>query len=290
MSIGINNQTIAYVSLTSTAKQSTEKNNDKFKSAVEKAEKKELSYNVASNARKNTPSAVDDYKKKHPEQAGHISKQVASGLKAKELYGVSGVNTEEMSMDEYKEYIADILGKIPFDASHPYDEEVTYISDEGWQQMKNDPDYEAWVLGYTVENRAVKNPFAGMGDKGVYCIEHFGASIEEHHGEGYSKVYGGTARGARSMFESAASGKGAIRNHAPRASEQPPKDWSLEEEQRKSKRQKKDFWDEIFESQLNYRKQLRERLNREFLDGKRTEHYRMMSELSNSRIMGAASV
>ena len=290
MSIGINSQTLAYMNTSSVSKKNAPKGNVDFEKAALKAEKNLLVYNVAGNIGNKEPSAVDDYKKKHPEQVGHISKQVASGLKAKELYGVSGVNTDEMSMDEYKDYIADILGKIPFDASHPYDEEVTYISDEGWQQMKNDPDYEAWVLGYTVENRAVKNPFVGMGDKGVYCIEHFGASIEEHHGEGYSKVYGGTARGARSMFESAASGKGAIRNHAPRASEQPPKDWSLEEEQRKSKRQKKDFWDEIFESQLNYRKQLRERLNREYLDGKRTEHYRMMSELSNSRIMGAASV
>ena len=27
--------------------------------------------------------------------------------------------------------------------------------------MKNDPDYEAWVLGYTAENRSVRNPFFG---------------------------------------------------------------------------------------------------------------------------------
>ena len=285
MSIGINSQTIAYVDLTSTTKRAAQKDNSSFKASVEKTEKSALSYSVARSTQNKEPSAVDDYKNKHPEQAGHINKQVSDGIRAKALYGVSGVNTEEMSMDEYKEYIAGILDKIPFDASHPYDEEVTYISDEGWEQMKNDPDYEAWVLGYTVENRAVKNPFAGMGDKGVYCIEHFGATIEEHHGEGYSKVYGGTARGARSMFESAASGKGAIRTNAPRAGEQPPEDWSLEEEQRKSKKKKKDFWDEIFESQLNYRRKLQDRLNRDYLDGKRMEHYRMMSEINNNRMV-----
>ena len=130
MSIGINSQTIAYMNLTSTAKQATENNNGKFKSSVEKAEKSTLSYNITSNTQNTTPSVVDDYKNKHPEQVGHVNKQVASGLQAKELYGVSGVNTDEMSMDEYKDYIADILGKIPFDASHPYDEEVTYISDD----------------------------------------------------------------------------------------------------------------------------------------------------------------
>lgn len=42
------------------------------------------------------------------------------------------------------------------------------------------PDYEAWVLGYTVENRSVKFPFQTSN----LCIEKFGASIEEHRGEG----------------------------------------------------------------------------------------------------------
>ena len=48
---------------------------------------------------------------------------------------------------------------------------------------------------------------------------------------------------------------------------------------------KKDFWDEIFESQLNYRRKLQDRLNRDYLDGKRMEHYRMMSEINNNRMV-----
>lgn len=35
--------------------------------------------------------------------------------------------------------------------------------------MKNDPDYEAWVLGYTVENRSVHFPFAASN----LCMEKF---------------------------------------------------------------------------------------------------------------------
>lgn len=51
--------------------------------------------------------------------------------------------------------------------------------------MKNDADYEAWVLGYTVENRSVRNPFFGWpGVSGSVYVEKFGASIEEHIGQG----------------------------------------------------------------------------------------------------------
>ena len=46
--------------------------------------------------------------------------------------------------------------------------------------MKNDPEYEAWVLGYTIENRSVHFPFQAS----FLNVEKFGASIEEHHGEG----------------------------------------------------------------------------------------------------------
>lgn len=215
-------------------------------------------------------SVVEDFKKKNPEEAGHIDKQVSAGMKAKEMYGVSDIDTSEMSMDEYKEYITDILGKIPFHASHPYDEEVIYISEEGWEQMKNDPEYEAWVLGYNVENRAVPNPFFGMGDKGLYAVEHFGATIEEHHGEGYSKVYGGSAAGARSMFEGLASGKGAIRNKAPQADMQPPKDWNLAEEQRKARKKKnKELWDEYYETRLRVKRENDARVTKKRLENMR---------------------
>lgn len=98
-------------------------------------------------------SVVEDFRRKHPEESGHIDKQVSAGMRAREMYGVTDIDTSEMSMDEYKEYITDILGKIPFHASRPYDEEAIYISEAGWEQMKNDPEYEAWVLGYNVENR-----------------------------------------------------------------------------------------------------------------------------------------
>lgn len=92
-------------------------------------------------------------------------------------------------MDEYKSFITMLLNSIPFDSTRIYDEEIISISEKGWEQMKNDSDYEAWVLGYTVENRSVRNPFFGMiGASGNFYVERFGASIEEHNGQSLGPI------------------------------------------------------------------------------------------------------
>ncbi len=129
-------------------------------------------------------SAVDQYKRKHPEDAYHVDSQVQAGKAVWTKNGVEDVSREDMTMEEYKAFINGLLNSIPFDATRIYDKEMISISDAGWEQMKNDPDYEAWVLGYTVENRSVRNPFFGWpGASGNVYVEKFGASIEEHIGQ-----------------------------------------------------------------------------------------------------------
>lgn len=150
------------------------------------------SFSESIDKRLNQTSVVDEYKKKHPDEISLVDSQVRSGEKARERYGAN-ISTENMTMEEYKEYITGIMNKIPFDATRMNDEEVTFISEEGWEQMKNDPKYEAWVLGYTVQNRAVRNPFAAMGAMATFCVERFGASIEEHRGDGFNKSASGSS-------------------------------------------------------------------------------------------------
>lgn len=129
-------------------------------------------------------SVVDQYKKQHPDRAYTVDAQVQAGKAFKRKKGVADVSTEDMTMVEYKRFITWLLNSIPFDSTRIYDKEITSISEEGWGQMKNDPDYEAWVLGYTVQNRSVRNPFFGWpGASGSFYVEKFGASIEEHMGQ-----------------------------------------------------------------------------------------------------------
>lgn len=199
----------------------------------------EVSKAAGKSNKSNTASVTDDYKRKHPDSAYHVDTQIRAG-EALRARMAPNVSTEDMTMEEYKNYISWLMGSVPFDASRPYDEETVFISDAGWEQMKNDPKYEAWVLGYTVENRSVRDPFFGFGSVGCYCVEHFGASIEEHHGEGFSKAYGGTASGARGLFQSK-SKRSSMSKKGPLADKVPSKDYDrkkLEEERwLKKKRQ-----------------------------------------------------
>lgn len=133
-------------------------------------------------------SAVDDYKKRHPESASHVDTQVNAGKAVRKKNGAEHISTEDMTMEEYQSYFNALLDTIPYDPTRMYDETVLTISDDGWEQMKKDSDYEAWILGYFVEDRAVRNPFFGWGGNGgSMIIEKFGASIDEHNGVGYSK-------------------------------------------------------------------------------------------------------
>lgn len=129
-------------------------------------------------------SAVDDYKRRHPEDACHVDAQVRAGKAVRSRNGADQISRDDMTMEEYKEYVTGLLLSIPFDSTRIYDQEIISISDAGWEQMKKDPDYEAWVLGYTVENRSVRNPFFGWGGQtGSVYVESFGASIDEHLGQ-----------------------------------------------------------------------------------------------------------
>ncbi len=133
--------------------------------------------------KKEYKNVVKEFKKRHPESAEHVNEQVRAGKNYIKNCGADNISRSDMTMEEYKEFFKQLMDKIPFDSSHMNDTEIWSITEEGWEQMKNDPDYEAWVLGYTVENRSVHFPFQSSN----LCIEKFGASIEEHLGQSFPK-------------------------------------------------------------------------------------------------------
>ena len=134
-------------------------------------------------------SAVDDYKMRHPDRAGHVDRQVKAGKAFLEKNGLDSSLTENMTMDEYQAYIYALIDKIPYDYTRQNDTTFVSISDRGWEQMRNDPKYEAWIIGYLVEDRSIRNPFYAWGNNsGNVISERFGASIDEHIGQSVSKA------------------------------------------------------------------------------------------------------
>lgn len=154
-------------------------------------------------SKKKYTSATVDFKKRNPDQAAQVDSKVLAGKNVLKENGVENVCRENMYMDEYKQFFTGLMDSIPYDASQKNEHEVWSITEDGWEQMKNDPDYEAWVLGYTVENRSVNNPFSSMpGYTPSYCTEHFGASIDEHLGQSFPMGSSGTKKLSKDKGES----------------------------------------------------------------------------------------
>lgn len=109
-------------------------------------------------------------------------------------------STAEMTMDEYKTYLEKKFAAIPWHPNRYNDEESITITDAGWERLKNDPEYEKWLLDHVTTDRAYYSPLLGTG--GTYCTRHIGATKEEYDGWSWSKQYGfGSAEKSRSMFE-----------------------------------------------------------------------------------------
>lgn len=105
-----------------------------------------------------------------------------SRARARELYPFDRPVIQAMTMDEYKEYIRDRILALPMHASHMQDIVSVHISDEGFAAMKDDADYEAWVLNDLRTAWTWENPWARfMG--GAYSVIHYGATKEECRSE-----------------------------------------------------------------------------------------------------------
>ena len=92
------------------------------------------------------------------------------------------VDTDSMSMTEYKIYIYNVISALTFDNSDSRDFIAVNISDEGFEAMKNDPEYEAHVLQSIRANFSFTDHYHSSN----YSILPFGATEEEFHGESVS--------------------------------------------------------------------------------------------------------
>lgn len=101
------------------------------------------------------------------------------------------LSPENMTMEEYKQYIYRKISALPVNPSNQYDSVSVQISDEGFEAMQKDSEYEKWVLDILRRNFAYYNPWSGICG-GNYVMHRFGATKEEYRGDSFAKgVQGG---------------------------------------------------------------------------------------------------
>lgn len=88
------------------------------------------------------------------------------------------ISREDMTMEEYKQYLYDQFSKLSIHPSRALESISIHITDAGFEAMKNDPEYEAWVLDDLKTGWAQPNPWTAICGGG-YSVIHYGATKEE---------------------------------------------------------------------------------------------------------------
>ena len=127
----------------------------------------------------------------HPTAQGHDFLSMATQNNVEQTPPANTVpETADMSLEAYKQYIEDKISRLPMSASSQMQSISVQITDEGFEAMKNDPEYEAWVLDTLAQNFRFQNPWTAMCGGG-YVVHHFGATKEQYHGESWYPGYMG---------------------------------------------------------------------------------------------------
>lgn len=130
---------------------------------------------------KNDPSAFAETLKKEAESAAKTDRLIIS-----QTGYTDRPNTEDMSMTEYQLYIQSKISKIMSGSHRSNGYTAVFISDEGFEAMKNDPDYERWVLDLV--KSSTYSHSCGRSEEKHYSAHFIGASKEESHSEYWSDI------------------------------------------------------------------------------------------------------
>ena len=113
-----------------------------------------------------------------------LSQNYAKGkqnVMAKESVTAKAISTQDMTMEDYKQYIHDKISQIPINPTQSGYNWNIEITDEGFEAMKNNPEYETYVLDCIRTNFSGTDPFRTSN----YSILHFGANKAESYGIGW---------------------------------------------------------------------------------------------------------
>jgi len=123
---------------------------------------------------------------------------MAAQLRASESSIAPAVSEKsDMSMEAYQQMIREKISQMPLSATRKMESISVQISDAAFERMKNDPDYEAWVLNDLQEAFSQTNPWVSICDGG-YSVFYVDGTKEGCHAECWYPGYMG-GQGA-SMF------------------------------------------------------------------------------------------
>lgn len=113
--------------------------------------------------------------------------QTSGGEDGEQVSGSANVvriDVDNMTLEEYRRYISNKISQMPVDQSNRLDTVSVRISDEGFEAMRRNPEYEQWVLDTIKGSFTARDPWSGMCG-GKYVMLSFGETPEETRTESW---------------------------------------------------------------------------------------------------------
>ena len=130
--------------------------------------------------------------------------RMAAQLRASESSAAPAPSEKaDMSMEAYQQMIREKISQMSLSSTRQMEAVSIQISDAAFERMKNDPDYEAWVLNDLREAFSQSNPWVAA-TGGGYSVFYIGETKEQCHAEGWYPGYMGNQGAA--IFEDKAKG------------------------------------------------------------------------------------
>ena len=130
--------------------------------------------------------------------------RMAAQLRASESSAAPAPSEKaDMSMEAYQQMIREKISQMSLSSTRQMEAVSIQISDAAFERMKNDPDYEAWVLKDLREAFSQSNPWVAA-TGGGYSVFYIGETKEQCHAEGWYPGCMGNQGAA--MFEDKAKG------------------------------------------------------------------------------------
>jgi len=136
---------------------------------------------------------ISNYETKSSQKTGtafddKVTEKRGKAAAVSEMQCAGTVSTGDMTMEEYKQYIYDKISQIPMHPTRMGESISITISEAGFEAMKNDPEYEAWVLNDLKVGWSQPDKWAGVCGS-AYSTIYYGATKEECHAEMWSAGY-----------------------------------------------------------------------------------------------------
>lgn len=100
----------------------------------------------------------------------------------------NSLHSHDMSLDEYKEFISEKILQTPCHISRFKDDVTVVLSDKTFAAMKNNSDYESWVLNRIADELKFPDYLCFYpGNNGRNEVYQFGETKEDYRGTSFAK-------------------------------------------------------------------------------------------------------